>query len=492
MSEENTPIDAENNEAEEATKLNQKVTVETVGACQRHITVEVSVEDVNRVFEEEYSQIAKDAQIHGFRAGHAPRKLVERFYRKEVNQKVKADLLTASISQVNEDEELAPISEPDFKIDSIVLVENAPFIYEYDLEVRPEFDVPQWKGLKLEKPVREFTDKDVDNALENYLARKGTLVPVDEPAKSGDYIVANLSFTYEGAVISSADNETIRIRPTLSFRDTNIENFDQLMVGVKPGDVRTVKVTLSEDAPNPLFRGKEVEGTFTIKEVKRMELPELNQEMLQSLGGFESEAELRDAVLDSLKNQLTYAQNQSKREGITTQLLQDANWDLPAKLLENQTEREMYRKALEMQRAGLNAETIQLVQNQLRQNAKEETAKLLREHFILEKIAEQENIDATEEDIEREIETIAIQMGTSPRRVRLQIENAGQEDALRNQIVENKVLDLISAAAEFVEVPFELPGVQKTSAIDYTAGGDKPEETEEAETEEAPAEEKAE
>ena len=223
-----------------------------------------------------------------------------------------------------------------------------------------------------------------------------------------------------------------------------------------------------------------------------MELPELDAEMLESLGGFETEAELRDAVLDSLKNQLTYAQNQSKREGITSQLLKDANWDLPAKLLENQTEREMYRKALEMQRSGLNAEVIQLVQNQLRQNAKEETAKLLREHFILEKIAEQENIEASEDDIDKEIETIAIQMGTSPRRVRLQIENAGQEDALRNQIVENKVLDLISAAAEFVEVPFELPGVQKTSAIDYTAGGDKPEETEEAETEEAPAEEKAE
>ena len=492
MSEENTPIDAE----ETVTKLNQKVTVETVGACERHITVEVSAEDVNRVFEEEFSQVAKDAQIHGFRAGHAPRKLVERFYRKEVNQKVKADLLTASISQVNDDEELAPISEPDFKIDSIVLVENAPFIYEYDLEVRPEFDVPQWKGLKLEKPVREFTDKDVDNALENYLARKGTLAPIDEPAKSGDYIVTSLSFTYDGNVISSADDETIRIRPTLSFRDTNIENFDKLMVGAKPGDVKTVKVTLPDNAPNPLFRGKEVEGTFKIKDVKRMELPALDAEMLESLGGFESESELRDAVLDSLKNQLTYAQNQSKREGITSQLLKDANWDLPAKLLENQTEREMYRKALEMQRSGLNAEMIQLVQNQLRQNAKEETAKLLREHFILEKIAEQEKIEATEDDIDKEIETIAIQMGTTPRRVRLQIENAGQEDALRNQIVENKVIDLISASAEFVEVPYELPGSLSTSAINYTAGGDKPEETEEkteeAPAEEAPAEEKAE
>ena len=107
------------------------------------------------------------------------------------------------------------------------------------------------------------------------------------------------------------------------------------------------------------------------------------------------------------------------------------------------------------------------------------------------KIAEQENIEASEDDIDKEIETIAIQMGTSPRRVRLQIENAGQEDALRNQIVENKVIDMISAAAEFVEVPYELPGSMSTSAINYTAGGEKQEETEEK-AEEAPAEEKAE
>lgn len=487
MSEENTTPE-ENLETEQAVTLNQKVTVDSVGACQRHITVEVSSDDVNRLFEEEYSQVSKDAQIHGFRAGRAPRKLVERFYRKEVNQKVKADLLTASISQVNDDEELAPISEPDFNVESIVLVENSPFIYEYDLEVRPEFDVPQWKGLKLEKPVREFTDKDVDNALENYLSRKATLVPIDEPAKSGDYIVADLSFSYDGNVISSAENETIRIRPTLSFRDTQIEGFDALMTGVKPGDEKTVTVTLSAEAPNPLFRSKEVEGKFVIKEVKRMELPVVDNEMLKSLGGFESEAELRDAVLDSLKNQLTYAQNQSMRESITTQLLKDANWDLPAKLLERQAERELYRKALEMRRSGMDENTVMMVENQLRQNAKEETAKLLREHFILEKIAEQEKIDATEEDVDAEIEMIALQTDSTPRRVRLQIENAGQEDALRNQIVERKVIEMISGVAEFTEVPYEMPGVQKITAVSRNAGGEPA--PEEAKSEDAAVEEK--
>ncbi len=481
MSEENTTTPEEQ---AKPSALNQKVTVDTVGACQRHITVEVSTEDVNRIFEDEYKQVSADAQIHGFRSGHAPRKLVERFYRKEVNQKVKADILTASISQVNDDENLAPISEPDFKIDSIVLVENTPFVYEYDLEVRPEFDVPQWKGLKLSKPVREFNDQDVDSALENYLSRKATLVPSEEPAKSGDYIVTDLSFAYDGNVISSAEDETIRIRPKLSFRDTVINDFDKLMEGVKSGDVKTVKVVLSADAPNPLFRSKEVEGTFTIKEVKKMELPVLDKELLEEMGSFESVAELRDAVLDSLKNQLVYAQNQQARKDITEQLLKDANWDLPNKLLEQQAEREMYRSALEMQRSGLDVDAIQMYANQLRQNAREETAKSLREHFILEKIAEQENIDASESDIDSEIELIAAQTDSTARRVRLQIENAGQEDALRNQVVERKVIELISSAAEFAEVPYQLPSVQTVTAISRSIGG------EEAPAD-APAEEKA-
>ena len=494
MSEENVqPIAESEEEAKQA--LNQEVKVEVRGACERHITVEVSADDVTRYYEDEFAELAPTAQLHGFRVGKAPRKLVEKFYKKEVSQRVKANLLTDSIDQATKDEDLAPISEPDFNVESIELVENAPFVFEFDLEVRPEFDVPQWKGLKLERPVREFTDKDVDTALESYLAERGELVPIDEAAKDGDYIITDLSFSYNGNVISSAEDETIRIRPVLSFRDAKIEGFNDLMAGAKSGDVKTVKVTLSDDAPNPLFRSKEVEAKFTVKDVKRLELPEIDANLLEELGGFESEAELRDAVLDSLKSQMTYSQYQKAREDITKQLLVNADWDLPRGLLERQSAREMYRSVLEMRRAGFNDEMIRAIENQLLQNSKESTAKSLKEHFIFEKLAENENIDANDDDYEKEVEIIAAQSGESARRVRNQIERAGQIDALRNQIVERKVVEMIIAAAEFTEVPYELPGLQKVTALSRNAGGDpSPEDqkAEEAKAEEAQTEEKAE
>lgn len=470
MSEENVQAVADSEE--EKKPLTQDVKVEVRGACERHITVEVSADDVTRYFEDEFTELEPTAQLHGFRAGKAPRKLIEKFYKKEVSQRVKANLLTDSIDQVTKDEDLAPISEPDFNVESIELVENAPFVYEFDLEVRPEFDLPQWKGLKLERPVREFTDKDVDTALETYLAERGELVPTDEPARDGDYIVTDLSFSYNGDVISSAEDETIRIRPVLSFRDAKIEDFNKLMDGVKNGDVKTVKVTLSDDAPNPLFRSKEVEAKFTVKEVKRLELPTIDAALLKELGEFESEAELRDAVLDSLKRQMEYAQYQKAREDITKQLLVSADWDLPRGLLDRQSAREMYRSVLEMRRAGFNDEMIRAIENQLLQNSKESTAKSLKEHFMFEKIAESETIDANEDDFEKEIEIIATQSGESVRRVRNQIERAGQIDALRNQIVERKVVEMIIAAAEFVEIPFELPGLQTVTALSRNAGGD--------------------
>ena len=122
--------------------------------------------------------------------------------------------------------------------------------FEFDLEVRPEFDLPQWKGLAIEKPVREFSDADVEDALQRILAGRGRLVPFDGPAESGDYITTNLTFKHGDQVLASAEEEVIRIRPVLSFRDGKIEEFDKLMEGVRAGETREGQAQLSDDAPN--------------------------------------------------------------------------------------------------------------------------------------------------------------------------------------------------------------------------------------------------
>ena len=116
--------------------------------------------------------------------------------------------------------------------------------------------MPKWKGLKIEKPVREFTAEDIDQALERLLANRGRLVPHDGPAAPGDYISTNLRFEHDGHVLASAAEEVVRIRPMLSFRDGKIEGFDKLMEGVRAGETRRAEAQLSEDAPNAALQAK--------------------------------------------------------------------------------------------------------------------------------------------------------------------------------------------------------------------------------------------
>ncbi len=458
---------------EEPERLDLEVNVKQKSACERHITVTVPREDIDRYFDKEFSDMMPKAQVPGFRPGHAPRKLVELRFRKEVGDRVKGEVLMDAISQVNEEEHLAAISEPDLDAEAIELPEEGPLTFEFRLEVRPEFDLPKWKGLTLQKPVRDFSSADVDEALKNLLSRYGRLVPFDGPAETGDYLTCNLAVRHGDQVLSEASEAVIRIRPVLSFRDARIEGFDQAVIGAEAGQTRQATARLTQDAPNEKLRGEEVSASFEVLEVKRLELPDLTPSFLEDMGGFESEAELRDAILDNLRRRLEYRQRQQAREQISALLTESADWDLPPDLLKRQSQRELERAVMELRRSGFNDDEIRAHANELRQNSMASTARALKEHFILERIAEEEQVDVTEEDFDAEIALIAHQAGENPRRVRARLEKEGRMDVLRNQIVEGKVIELILKHAEFKEVPYQ-PESAEAEAIDHSAGGEPP------------------
>jgi trigger factor len=455
---------------EQAERLNLDVKIENRGTCERHITVTLPREDIERYYDKEFSDLMPEAQIPGFRPGRAPRKLVESRFRKEVAGKVKSQLLMDSLTQIHDENQIAAISEPDFDLDAVEMPDQGPMTFEFNLEVRPEFQMPKWKGLKIEKPTHEIIDADVDRTLQRILANRGKLIPFDGPAEPGDYVTVNLTFKEGDRVISSANEEVIRLRPVLSFRDGKIENFDKLMTGVRGGETRSADAEVSADAPNFDLRGKMVTAVFEVLEVKKLEVPELTPEVLDELGGFELEADLRDAIKDQLGRQLDYEQRQRARTQITAALTEAATWDLPPKMLERQSHRELERAVMEMRRSGFGDDEINAYANDLRQNSYLTTAKALKEHFILERIAEDEKIDAEEPDYDHEIRLIASQSGESPRRVRAKIEKAGNMDVLRNQIIERKVIDLILENATFKEVPFEFESTE-AEAIDQALSG---------------------
>jgi trigger factor len=213
-----------------------------------------------------------------------------------------------------------------------------------------------------------------------------------------------------------------------------------------------------------------VELDFEVLEIKKIKLPEMTEDFLAELGDFESEEKFEEAIRANLQRQLEYEQQQKVRAQITAELIKQADWDLPPGLLKRQTARELERAIMELRRAGFSETELRARENVLRQNSSQSTARALKEHFILERIAEEEDIEAEQGDFDKEIFLMAMQSGESPRRVRAQIEKRGLMDVLQNQIIERKVLEQVQAEAKFKDEPFE-PSKDDTEAIHMSAGG---------------------
>lgn len=459
-------------DAEGKPPLTLEVSVQSPSACQRHVTVTVSKADVERYFDTELKDLAPKAAVPGFRPGRAPRKLVESHFRDQVADKVKGALLMDTLDQVSREHEFSPISEPDLNFGAIELPQDGPFKFEFDLEVRPQFDLPDWKNLKIDQPTREFSDEDVDRHLRRLLERHAELIKKDGPATPGDRLTVDITFRHAGEVISELEAVTVKLLPTLSFRDGELTHFDQLMSGASEGDRRDAKVTINANSESEALRGQEVDAEVEVLEVHAVQVPKLTPQFLDSIGGFTDELELREAVREELNRQFGASKQRKIREQITSQLTAGANWQLPPELLKRQAKRELHRAVMELQAAGVSDEEIRQHANWIQQNSTVSTAKALKEHFILERIAEDQEIDAAPVDFDDEIRLLADQSGESPRRIRARLEKRGEMDTLRNQIVERKVIELICRHATIQEVRSDDFGVvPQVTAIDHTIGG---------------------
>ncbi|QDU91270.1 Trigger factor [Pirellulimonas nuda] len=472
---------------EETQPLELQVQVESPSACERHISVSVSRGDIDRYLDDAIGEMMPMATVPGFRAGRAPRKLVEQRFKSELGEQVKGKLLMDSLTQISEEQKFAAISDPDFDLEAVELPDEGPMTFEFDVEVRPEFELPEWRGLKLNRPVREFSEADIDEHLEGKISRYGQLVPSDDPAAEGDYVTVNTVARVDGEVVARDEERMVRVRPVLSFSDGRIEDFAKSMVGAKAGDKKTFSVKLTHDAPNAELRGKEVEVEFDVLEVKKLKLPELDEEFLGELGGYKTEEEFREALKLNLSRQLEYEQGRIARRQITALLVESADWELPPGLLKRQSSRELERAVMELRRAGFSEAAIRARENELRQNSGASTAAALKEHFILERIAEDQNLDVDEGDYDAEIMLMSMQSGESPRRVRAQLEKRGLMDILRNQVIERKVLELVQSQAKFKDEPYELPK-NEVEAIPVAAGGRGAEAIPEAHEDQGPEE----
>ncbi len=439
--------------AEAPVKLQQNVEIRDVGPCKKHIKVTVERKDIDDRFSEKISELVSDANVSGFRPGKAPRRIVERRYHKEVADQVKSEVLLASLQQLAEDHDIAPLSAPDIDPANIELPRQGPLVYEFEVEVRPHFDLPNYKGLKIRRPVHTFTDEEVAQEERRLLTPYGQIVPKPEgDAQIGDLLVVDAVIKAGDREIGKLNEATLRVNKQLAFKDGIAENFAEEVKGVKAGDTREVDIQLSSAVADPSLRGQKVKATLTIKDVKTVVLPELTHEFLHTFGVHTPE-QLHELIRVILQRRLEHQQRQEARKQVMDLITAATTWELPPDLLRRQAHRAMARKIMEMRADGISDEEIQARRRLLEQDILQSTAQALKEHFVLQKIAEDEKIDITDDDLNEEIERIAEQEGESPRRVRARLEREDLIDALAAEMIERAALDLILESAEYEDVP---------------------------------------
>src|SRR5438093_6003048 len=192
-------------------KLVQTVEMQDIGPCKKHIKVAVARSSLDERLDSKYSKIVPESNVAGFRPGKAPRALVKRRYEKEVTDQVKAEVLLESLEQLAEEHDVAPLAAPNIDPFKIELPKAGPLVYEFDVEVRPQFDLPNYKGLKLKKPTQTFTDEDVAKEENRILSRYGQIVPKPEGnAQIGDFLIVDMTTHFGVEIIGSAKETTLR------------------------------------------------------------------------------------------------------------------------------------------------------------------------------------------------------------------------------------------------------------------------------------------
>ncbi len=446
-------------------RLELKTEIKDVGPCKKHIRVIVAKDAIAGVMSEAIQEYAGKAEIPGFRVGKVPSSLVKKRFKKEISDQVKQRVLMVSLDQISEDSKIDPINQPNLDMDTVEIPEDADFEYEFEVEVRPTFDLPTYKGMKINRPVREISEQDIDNYQIGFVEQYGSQEPVDAPVAAADFVNVDIVISRNGTEYNKIEDQMVRVMPTLKLQDGELAGFDKLMIGAKDGDTRKAKIKVSMEASTVEMRGEELDVAFTVLDVKRMNVPPVDEEFCDRMG-FASLDALRTAIRRTLERQVKYEQRQTCRKQITDKIIESANWDLPADMVEKQVDNALRREVLEMQQAGFTSQQIMSRENDLRQQSLSMTRRNLKEHFILDRIATEEKLEVTELEIEQEITSMSFQRGESPRRVRARLIKSGVIENLYAQIRERKAVDLILDSAQFNDSPFSLPQDRSTAALE--------------------------
>ena len=437
---------------EEQKKFSPKSEVKDVGPCKIQIRIEVAADRVKEEIDHKYQDLNDSMALPGFRKGHAPRNVLERKFGKALLDDLKFELLQGSFEEVKEEKKLEPVGEPEIEADKIVLEEGKPFVFEMKIEVRPVIDIKNYEGLKVQKPSLEVTDKDVDNVLKGFQESKAELIPAeDNIARENDQLTADFTLVVDGKDVDTGENNAVLLSPDIQFFGKELPEFYKAIVGKKVGDVVEVPVKLPDNFGDKALAGKDSTIKATIKGVKQKKLPPVDAEFAKKHFDMDSVDELKADVRKRIEREKEAAGRAEMGEKLVEELVKANDFPMPEGLISSGTEEALRRAQLDLAMKGMAEEEVKKATEQDKSGSRENMAKALKAHFILEHLAQKEKIFVTEDQVEERVGQMAAQYGKWPHEMKAYLEEQGLLSQLRRSMREELVKEYLLSKAVIEE-----------------------------------------
>ncbi len=439
-------------EQQQTTASKNIVTIEEAGPCKKKVIIEIPEEAIREATDEQYDNLGKEAIVPGFRKGRAPRRLLEKRFSKETLEQVKLKLLADAGKAAIKKKELEVLGEYDIDFEKIELPAEGSLKFDFEVEVRPEFDLPILEGIPVKKTELEVTDEQIDREIEQLRRLAGVWTPrEDEAIQVEDQIIADAVIKTEGVEEEEKlDNIEIYVRANGFVGEVPVEKLDELLIGAKAGDTKQTNIEVPKTYFREQYRGKKVEIEISVKDIKWLKPAEMDETFLKRFE-VENESELREQLQDILHSRLENQARTDMAEQIYQYLLNSTDFDLPLDVVGTQAANVLKRQYVNLLVRGLSREQVEEQMEQLRASSEEQAKQQLKTFFIMDKIADKLEIEVSEEEINGRIAELAIQQKQRPERMKEQMERDGSLVQFRLEVRDSKCIAKLLESAQVAE-----------------------------------------
>ena len=431
------------------------VTVENLAPCKKLLRVEVDAQAVDEVFAAITKDFQKQASLPGFRPGKAPRELVAKKYEADIKAEAKRKLIGDAYRKALDEKKIAVVGYPD--IEEIQFGRGQALQFAATIETAPEFQMPDYKGLRVKREVKSVSDADMERALELLRRQHTKFETVAREAHPGDIAVVNYTGTCDGKPITDAAPTAKGLAEQKNFwvdigPEAFLPGFAEALTGAKAGDRRAVSVDFPADFVTKELAGRKGVFEIEIVEIKQKILPPID-DAFAKLYGAESLEKLRAGVRRDLENELNYSQAKAIRTQVVRGLLDRVNFDLPETAVAQETRNAVYDIVRQNTKRGITREMIERQKEEIYSAATHNAKERVKLSFLIQRIAEKENLQVSQDEILKRAQSLATLYQIPLDKFLKDLQKRDGVPELYEQILHDKALDLLEKSAVIEDVP---------------------------------------